>query len=62
MHGNVELVRAHLSGLQQLQALGVQFDSYPYSSIAPIIQSVRPTPLSTAINTDVPAQSISRVQ
>lgn len=42
MHGNVELVRAHLSGVRQLQALGVPLDKYTYCSVAPIIQSVGP--------------------
>lgn len=37
IHGNVQLVRAHLSGMQQLQALGVQLGKYAYCSVAPII-------------------------
>ena len=41
IHGNVQIVRAHLSGLKQLQTLGISLDKYTYSSLAPIIQSVR---------------------
>lgn len=44
MHGDVQLVRAHLSGVQQLIAYRVRFAIYPYSSIAPIIRSVRHKP------------------
>lgn len=62
MHGNVQLVRAHLSGVRQLIAYRVRFAIYPYSSMAPIIQSVRHKLSWIAVNANLPGRFILRVQ